>query len=750
MTVVVDTDDRARQDARRDELAEQLIGAVLGALELQAVYLGDRLGLYRELRTVGPRPLPSSPSAPGSIRATRGSGSSTRRSAGSSTSMMSTAGPDERRYSLPVGHAGGPGRPGGPLARGAARAIRSSALRKTMPELLDAYRTGAGVDWADYGPDVIEAQEAINRPQFTHLVGEWIEALPDIADRLRSGRGRVADIACGTGWSSISIAKHFPGIEVDGIDIDEGSIARAKAHAAEEGVDGRVSFRFANAAAAQGEGQYDLVTIFEALHDMARPAEVLATARRLLAPGGAVLIADERVAETFTAPGDEIERVSYGYSVTSCLPQWPGRQAVSRDRDRAAACRARGDRTRGRLQPVHDPADRAREFPLLPPRSVGPRRHRFRRHDPETGVDSEQPSAILARTDRHGRGSRSTVDPRPRVHSQRSVSRPQRGGRGGNRGGIRRVPGSRRARRRATSRTRDQARAPAHPRVPLELRDRVQLHQRLDRVVRQLRCRSRPWWSGRHLLVLGPGRHRGQFIVCLVLCRAGEPLPGGWVHLPVVEAPVEPDAWAGSPAGSISGRRSSRSRAVAVIVGYVIAGVQPAAGRSSSTRRRPLGIANDVHVHRRDHVSHHDPHQRVRRRLLSILNNIGVATEILGMVVFALILLFFANTSPPRSSSTRQGLRPRPAGAICRHSRSGCSCRSSSCTGSTRQEPSARRRSMPVARRPRGVICSVLISGVVGLIFLTRRYPGDPEHAGGDRGGPGWRVPDRHDRSPRA
>jgi hypothetical protein len=61
------------------------------------------------------------------------------------------------------------------------------------------------------------------------------------------------------------------------------------------------------------------VTIFEALHDMARPVEVLAAARRLLAPGGAVLVGDERVAETFTVPGDEAERLFYGYSVVACL-----------------------------------------------------------------------------------------------------------------------------------------------------------------------------------------------------------------------------------------------------------------------------------------------------------------------------------------------------------------------------------------------------------------------------------------------
>jgi 2-polyprenyl-3-methyl-5-hydroxy-6-metoxy-1,4-benzoquinol methylase len=189
-----------------------------------------------------------------------------------------------------------------------------------MPAVLDAYRSGKGVDWADYGPDVVEAQERLNRPQFANYVGDWISALPDIADRLRAGDGRVADIACGTGWSSISISRAFPGIQVDGIDIDPGSIERAKAHAEREGVNDNVSFLFADAADAEGAGRYDLVTIFEAVHDMAQPAKVLATARKLLKPGGAVLIADERVAETFTAPGDEAERMFYGYSVVGCLP----------------------------------------------------------------------------------------------------------------------------------------------------------------------------------------------------------------------------------------------------------------------------------------------------------------------------------------------------------------------------------------------------------------------------------------------
>lgn len=304
-------------EARRDALAGRLFEAVLGALELQAVYLGDRLGLYRALAEGGPA-TPTELAERAGIHPRYAREWLEQQSVGGVLEVDDvTATPDERRYTLPAGHEA-------VLLDAESLALMAPLARfvvgsaQTMPQLLDAYRTGGGVDWADYGPDVVEAQEAINRPQFHHLVGDWIGALPDIATRLAAGQGRVADVACGTGYSSIAIGRHFPGIGVDGIDIDEGSIARARANAATAGAT-NVTFLHADAADAEGAGQYDLVTIFEAVHDMARPAEVLATARRLLAPGGAVLIGDERVAETFTAPGDESERLFYGYSVVACL-----------------------------------------------------------------------------------------------------------------------------------------------------------------------------------------------------------------------------------------------------------------------------------------------------------------------------------------------------------------------------------------------------------------------------------------------
>lgn len=304
--------------ARRDALSQQIFGAILGALDIQAVYLGERLGFYQSLHDDGPASAPELAARVGTDPRYTREWLEHQAVGGVLDVDDPRAEPDARRYTLPAGHdevlvdhdslA---------LLAPLARMVVGTAHR--LPDLIEAYRTGDGVDWADYGPDVVEAQEAINRPHFLRLVGSWIEAMPDVADRLRSRKGRVADIGCGTGWSSISIARHFPGVHVDGIDVDPGSIERARTHAAAEGVTDRVSFLFADAADSDGAGRYDLVTIFEALHDMARPVEVLAAARRLLAPGGAVLIGDERVAEHFTAPGDEAERLFYGYSVVACL-----------------------------------------------------------------------------------------------------------------------------------------------------------------------------------------------------------------------------------------------------------------------------------------------------------------------------------------------------------------------------------------------------------------------------------------------
>jgi hypothetical protein len=107
---------------------------------------------------------------------------------------------------------------------------------------------------------------------------------------------------------------------VDGVDLDEASIISALEGPVAQDLAGRVTFGVRDAATLRESGPYAVVTIFEALHDMSDPVGVLSSIRAGLAADGRALIVDERVADTFTAPGDAVERIMYGWSVSHCLP----------------------------------------------------------------------------------------------------------------------------------------------------------------------------------------------------------------------------------------------------------------------------------------------------------------------------------------------------------------------------------------------------------------------------------------------
>jgi 2-polyprenyl-3-methyl-5-hydroxy-6-metoxy-1,4-benzoquinol methylase len=149
-----------------------------------------------------------------------------------------------------------------------------------MDALVEAFKTGKGVPWEAYGETAVRAQAAGSRPNFVHaLASEWIPGVPDLAERLRSRGARVADVATGGGWAAIELARAFPNVEVDGLDLDPASVAFANDNLGGSGVEDRVHFSVRDAADPQFAGQYDLVTIFEAVHDMSHPVEALKGAR---------------------------------------------------------------------------------------------------------------------------------------------------------------------------------------------------------------------------------------------------------------------------------------------------------------------------------------------------------------------------------------------------------------------------------------------------------------------------------------
>lgn len=305
------------QTPTAEAFTERLFGAVLGAQLVQAVYLGDRLGYYRVL--ADGTPLTSVELADRTGCAERYTREWLEHQAVCGVLAVAdvTAAPTERRYWLPAGPAEvltdvlSPNHVL-PLARFV------SGTGQHMDALAAAYRTGGGVSWAELGTDTREAQAAANRPLFLGaLPRDYLPAVPEIQAALRRG-GRVADVGCGFGWSAIGLALAHPEITVDGFDVDAPSIQAAQRNAVEAGVADRVRFHLADAASA--EGRYDLVAAFECIHDLPDPVSVLATMRRLAGSDGVVLVMDERVAEQFTAPGDEIEQLMYGYSLMCCLP----------------------------------------------------------------------------------------------------------------------------------------------------------------------------------------------------------------------------------------------------------------------------------------------------------------------------------------------------------------------------------------------------------------------------------------------
>lgn len=298
-------------------LDTRVFQAAVGALELFGVYLGDRLGLYAALRD-GEPVTEAELAARAGIHPRYAREWLEQQSVAGVLAVDDAAAPAEtRRYRLPAEHVGvlvdpEDGAHLAPLARMVA------GIGRVLEDVVGAYRSGGGVPYARYGADFRHGQGGINRPAFqTALVDAWLPAADGAAAKLASG-GRIADLGCGQGWSALAVAKRFPAAEVWGVDTDPASIEDARAEAARTGA--KVRFECADAAALAGHGPFDVVMLLEVLHDLARPVEVLASVRRALAEGGSLLIADEKVAPAFAAPGDELERMMYGWSIVHCLP----------------------------------------------------------------------------------------------------------------------------------------------------------------------------------------------------------------------------------------------------------------------------------------------------------------------------------------------------------------------------------------------------------------------------------------------
>lgn len=185
--------------------------------------------------------------------------------------------------------------------------------------VIDAARNQAGVGWHEHHSDVHQGCERFFRTMYNaHLVAEWLPALEGVVDKLERG-ARVADVGCGYGASTVLMAQAYPNSTFIGSDYHEDSIRIARQRAADASVSDRVTFEVAKATEFAGSG-FDLVTTFDALHDMGDPVGAATHVRQAIAPEGTWMVVEPMAGDTISENLNPVGRAYYGFSTLLCTP----------------------------------------------------------------------------------------------------------------------------------------------------------------------------------------------------------------------------------------------------------------------------------------------------------------------------------------------------------------------------------------------------------------------------------------------
>jgi len=298
-----------------DQLAERIINETNSALSCLTLYLGHKLDLFNSLKKVGP--VTSS----GLAAKTNYS----ERYLREWLECMTVNGyieydPSTNKFSLSEEHA-------------TVFCDRENSaytvpfvywipsLSSVIDKLIEAFKTGRGISYSSYGIDLLFAQGEGNRPMFVNDIARWISSMPDIEKKLKSEGGRVLEVGCGDGWASISLAKYFPLIKIDAIDVDSSSISNASKNVKDQGLKERIFLYSTPIENVPIKEKYDLIITFESIHDMAYPIQALRKMKEVVSPNGAVLVGDVKMEDKLQDKNDFASRLYYNFSVLLCLPQ---------------------------------------------------------------------------------------------------------------------------------------------------------------------------------------------------------------------------------------------------------------------------------------------------------------------------------------------------------------------------------------------------------------------------------------------
>jgi SAM-dependent methyltransferase len=298
---------------RLEQFVFRAVGEVGATLNTALVVIGDRLGLYRALADAGPL-------SPTELAQRSGAAE---RYVREWLNAQAAGGyvdydPDSGRYTLPPEHAVALTEPDSPAYLPGFFQIALGSVIDS-PKILEAARSGDGVGWHEHVHDVHEGCERFFRPGYNaNLIDGWLPALDGVIEKLERG-ALVADVGCGHGASTILMAEAFPNSTFVGHDYHDGSIATARERALGAGVADRVRFEVAPSTAYAGSG-YDLVTMFDCLHDMGDPVGAARHVRESLAPDGTWMIVEPAAGDRVEDNLNPVGRAYYGFSTLLCTP----------------------------------------------------------------------------------------------------------------------------------------------------------------------------------------------------------------------------------------------------------------------------------------------------------------------------------------------------------------------------------------------------------------------------------------------
>ena len=299
--------------AKLDEFMGQFVGDLGATVSAALVVIGDKLGLYRAMAD-------GDPITAGELASRTGTDARyvrewlSNQAAGGYVSYDS---PNERFFltpeqSLALAQEGSPA-----FVPGAFQLATS--LIKDEETIANAFHSGRGVGWHEHHHDLFTGTERFFRPGYAaNLVTSWIPALDGIQAKLQAG-ALVADVGCGHGASTILMAQAYPRSEFVGFDYHRASIEHARTAAAQAGLDGRVTFEVATAKQYPGDG-YDLVMMFDCLHDMGDPVGAAAHVRQTLTADGTWMIVEPYAGDRLEDNLNPVGRVFYGASTLVCTP----------------------------------------------------------------------------------------------------------------------------------------------------------------------------------------------------------------------------------------------------------------------------------------------------------------------------------------------------------------------------------------------------------------------------------------------